>query len=82
MVGERYNVDVVPSLDIAALNAFIDDQRVRCLWFLRRDFYPVTGDEQRRVLDAIERHGDVSAFMRARSFKACLSLPSNDESAG
>ncbi|MEQ1909528.1 MAG: hypothetical protein ABMA15_11935 [Vicinamibacterales bacterium] len=63
--------------DPAGFNAFIDEQRACCLWFLRRDYYPQSDAERRRVLDAIERHGDVSAFTRARAFRACLSPTSN-----
>jgi hypothetical protein len=68
------------ALDPVALDRFVDEQRVRCLWFLRSDYYPATDAERRRVLEAIERHGDVPAFVRARTFKACLSPTSSARS--
>ena len=60
---------------------FVDDQRIRCLWFMRRDYYPATDAERLRALDAIERHGDLEAFKRARSFRAWLLQHSSDTSA-
>ncbi len=64
-----------------ALHALVDDYRDRCLWFLRRDFYPTTVAEARHVLDAIERHGDRDAFKRAGRIRQWLSLPSSAASA-
>lgn len=61
----------------AALRALVDDCRDRCLWFLRRDYYPETNVEAERVLDAIERHGDRDAFKRAGKIRQWLSLPSS-----
>jgi hypothetical protein len=55
----------------------VDDCRDRCLWFLRRDYYPETNVEAERVLDAIERHGDRDAFKRAGKIRQWLSLPSS-----
>ena len=43
----------------AALRQLVDDYRVRCLWFLKEDYYPVTAAERERVLQSIERHGDL-----------------------
>lgn len=69
-------------MDAAALDRFIDEQRSRCLWFLRERYYPRTATERLRVLDSIERHGDLEAFRRARAFRAWLSQASNEPSAG
>ena len=60
-----------------ALHVLVDEYRDRCLWFLRRDFYPSTVAEAVRVLDAIERHGDRDAFKRAGKIRQWLSLPSS-----
>jgi hypothetical protein len=66
----------------AALRELVDEYRSRCLWFLRRDYYPATFAEAQRVLDAIQRHGDRDAFQRAAQFRQWLSLPSSATSAG
>ena len=72
---------VPPEVD-EALRALIDECRDRCLWFLRRDYYPQGIDESLRVLDAIQRHGDRAAFRRAADIRQWLSPPSNVTSAG
>jgi hypothetical protein len=66
----------------AALRELVDEYRTRCLWFLRRDYYPHTVAEARRVLDAIERHGDRDAFRRAARIRQWLSPLSSATSAG
>ncbi len=57
------------AIDTASLmqqvRALVDEYRVRCLWYLREDYYPQTPDEAVRVLEAIQRHGDVEAFRKA-----------------
>jgi hypothetical protein len=40
---------------------------------LRPDYYPRTDDERRRVLDAIQKHGDVDVFKRAARLRGWLS---------
>ena len=64
------------------LNRLVDEYRVRCLWFLRSDYYPTTTDERLRVLDSIERHGDVEAFRRVARMRRWLSPDSSGKSAG
>ena len=64
-----------------ALRQLIDDYRVRCLWFLREDYYPATPEECNRVLAAIERHGDLAAFRRVTELRTWLSQQSSDASA-
>jgi len=64
------------------LRALVDDYRDRCLWFLRRDYYPTTIAETQRVLDAIQRHGDREAFRRAARVRLWLSQPSSATSVG
>ncbi|HXH83739.1 MAG TPA: hypothetical protein VNN07_12545 [Candidatus Tectomicrobia bacterium] len=68
--------------DIAeAVNRLVDDYRLRCLWYLREDYYPTTNEERWRVLDAIARHGDVAAHRRAGEIRRWLSRISSAPSA-
>lgn len=73
-----------PEADAAlrALRVLVDEYRDRCLWFLRRDYYPVTTADAQRVLDAIQRHGDRDGFRRAAQVRQWRSLPSSATSAG
>ena len=64
-----------------AVRQLVDEYRLRCLWFPRPDYYPSTLEEQLRVLDAIERHGDREGFRRAATLKQWLSLHSSAPSA-
>jgi hypothetical protein len=72
----------LPPAAASALRALVDDYRDRCLWFLRRDYYPATTEEAGRVIEAIERHGDRAAYQRAAEIRPWLSLPSSATSAG
>jgi len=64
-----------------AVNQLIDEYRIRCLWFLRPDYYPSTPEERLRVLGYIERHGDREGFRRAATLKRWLSPHSSGPSA-
>jgi hypothetical protein len=64
-----------------SVNALVDEYRARCLWFLREDYYPPTPLEAFRVLEYIERHGDVSAFQKAAELRRWLSRNFNAPSA-
>ena len=55
------------------VRVLVDEYRESCLWSLRRDYYPTTPAEAERVLAAIERHGDVTAFRKAATLRAWLS---------
>lgn len=66
---------------LAALTPFVDEHRIRCLWFLRADYYPSTRAEAEKVLRLIEQHGDRDAFVRAAQFRQWLSLHSSEHSA-
>ncbi len=59
----------------------VDDYRVRCLWFLREDYYPATADARERVLRLIERNGDLAAFRRVAEVRTWLSRRSSGTSA-
>ena len=64
------------------VNILVDEYRTRCLWFLREDYYPESPAEACRVLEYIERHGDVVAFRKAAALRQWLlqnsSAPSAD----
>jgi hypothetical protein len=75
-------VDALVTRLSESLHAVVDDYRARCLWFLRPDYYPATTEEALRVLEAIERHGDRAAFVRAAEIRRCLSPSSSESSAG
>ncbi len=64
-----------------AVNELVDAYRNRCLWFMRDDYYPDSDAARRRVLSAIERHGDVAAFKRAGELRKWLSPISSATSA-
>ena len=63
------------------VHALVDECRVRCLWFLRADYYPQTPAEACRVLEEIERHGDVMAFRKAAVLRQWLLQNSSAPSA-
>lgn len=67
---------------IEAVNRLVDEYRIRCLWFLRSDFYPSTLAERLRVLGYFERHGDREVFRRAATLKRWLSPDSSAPFAG
>ena len=75
-------MDSIPLSADRAMRALVDEYRDRCLWYLRRDYYPATRDECHRVLDAIARHSGVEGFRRAAEIRAWLSQPSSATSAG
>lgn len=56
-----------------AIRSLVDDYRDRCLWFLRREYYPRTPQEISRVMEVISRYGDQQAFRRARRIEQWLS---------
>ena len=64
-----------------AVDMLVDDYRTRCLWFLRADYYPVTRDQRRRILDYVQRYGDRDAYIRVEGLRRWLSQPSSAESA-
>lgn len=80
----QYNaaMDSASPATSTALRDLVDEYRHRCLWFLRRDYYPATIAEAERVLDAIQRHGDRDGFRRAARVRQWLSPPSSATSVG
>ncbi len=64
------------------VRGLIDDFRSECLWFLRKDYYPQTPEEMIRVLDQIQRHGNLDAFRRAGILKQWLLRNSSEASVG
>jgi hypothetical protein len=65
----------------AAVDRLVDEQRTSSLWYLRPDYYPSTLEQRIRVLERIERHGDLDAFRRAATLRRWLSRTSSDASA-
>jgi len=66
---------------IQRVNSLVDEYRTRCLWFLREDYYPQTTTDALRVLEYIERHGDVAAFQKAATLRQWLLQNSSAPSA-
>jgi hypothetical protein len=64
-----------------AVDRLVEKYRVRCLWFLRSDFYPSTREERLRVLRYIEQQGDLEAFRQAASLRRWFSHDSSATSA-
>jgi hypothetical protein len=60
------------------VNELMDVYRVRCLWFLRQDYYPETVEDALRALKYIQRYGDREAFSKAGELARCLSPNSNN----
>ena len=54
------------------VDTLVDDYRTRCLWFLRPDYYPVTRDQQLRVLDYVQRYGDRDAHVRVAPLRSLI----------
>ena len=52
--------------------ALWERNRLRCGWFLRRDFVPETRDDLLRCLHLLARHGDRNTFVLARKLEKCL----------
>jgi hypothetical protein len=79
----RYDDVVNPDARVAdeALRGLIDEYRDRCLWFLAPGYYPRTPAEILRVLDSIEKHGDLQAFKRAGAIRRWVSASSSGASA-
>ncbi len=65
-----------------AVNRLVDDYRLRCLWFLRPDYYPDTTEARLKVLAYVQRHGDREAYRRAAELRRWLSHSSSAPSAG
>jgi hypothetical protein len=61
--------------------ALVAEYRERCLWFLREDYLPRTTADALRVLQLIERHGDVASLRKVAPLKQWLLQRSNDLSA-
>ena len=59
----------------------VEQHRAQCLWFLRADYVPGGVADATRLLDHIQRHGDLDAFRRAGELKRWLSRISSAASA-
>ena len=63
------------------VNQLVDEYRDRCLWFLRKDYYPTDLQDILRTLDYIRRYGDLEAFRKAGELYQWLSADSSGSSA-
>jgi hypothetical protein len=75
-------MDAPPTAALGLLRALVDDYRDRCLWSWKRDYYPQSVEDAVRVLEAIEKHGDLDGFRRAAEVRRWLSPSFNAPSAG
>jgi hypothetical protein len=64
----------------AAIRQLVERYRAQCLWFLRPDFVPQTADDVERVLQLIERYGDLEALRQVAAVRRWLSPPSSASS--
>ena len=80
--GPMSNEDMNEAAINAAVDHLVDQYRVRCLWFMRPDYYPETREERLRALSYIERRGDREAFQRAGTLRQWFSRHSSGTSAG
>lgn len=71
----------LPDATEAALKALVEGNRVRCLWFLKADYYPASDAGRQRVLGYLERYGDRDTAAQAASLRQWLSQHSSEESA-
>jgi hypothetical protein len=74
---ERADIDVAAEAD-----RLIEESRSTCLWFLRPDYHPTTDAERVRLLEQIERRGDLEAYRRAATLRRWLSRNPSVASAG
>jgi len=72
---------LVPESIQRELDELVEENRARCLWFLRPDFRPRTSAEILSVLRHIENHGDRAAFQRVAALRRWLSQHSSENSA-
>ena len=68
-------------LTVADIDQLVDEHRITSLWFLRPDYRPVTTVERIRLLEQIERHGDLESFRRAATLRRWLLQTSSAGSA-
>jgi len=73
---------VVPDDILKQAHALINENRVRCLWFLREDFLPEDRDGLVRAMKYIEQRGDRETYIKARRIREWLSRNSSETSAG
>jgi hypothetical protein len=62
---------------VRAIDALVEECRVRCLWYLRRDYLPRTDSDRVEILEAIQQRADLGTYRRAGALKAWLSRTSS-----
>ena len=63
------------------LHALVDEYRVQCLWFVKRDYYPRSREGALRMLEYVQKSGDLRGFKQAGELKQWLSQHSSVASA-
>jgi hypothetical protein len=66
---------------LADVDQLVNEHRITSLWFMRPDYRPVTTQERIRLLEQIERHGDLESFRRAATLRRWLLQTCSDGSA-
>ncbi len=76
----RQTNEPLPEHLLEAVHRLVKANRLRCLWFMKEDYLPVTMAETDRALTEIELHGDREAWVEARRIRAWLSPSINEKS--
>ena len=63
------------------VDRLVDKHRIECLWFLRPDYHPTSDEERIRVLEHIERRGNLKTFRQAATLRRWLLQTSSAASA-
>jgi hypothetical protein len=50
----------------STIDQMVEANRLRCLWFLRPDYFPATNQERITTLRYLEKYGDRTTFIQAR----------------
>ena len=67
-------------IETEEFQSVVNDYRGMCLWFFPEDFKPRNTYELNRVLESIERYGDMAAYKRIGRIRKWLSQTSSVES--
>ncbi len=66
----------------AEAKQLIEKNRSRCLWFLRKDYYPADTDRLIHTLQYVKQHGDRQTFQKAGKLIQWLLQSSSRTSTG
>lgn len=54
------------------VHIIVDEYRTRCLWWMRKDYYPSTLQQSVRVLEDITKNCDAEGFKKAGGLRQWL----------